>query len=107
MKEMKKILILTARFGDGHNTAAVNIREAVSLLDSETRVEVVDLLQESYGSLYTLVRNTHLKVVQYAPRLWSSIYSFIDRSSALDHHLTGLSKLTTELKRLIDSTEPD
>ena len=26
---MKKILILTAKFGDGHNTAAANIREAI------------------------------------------------------------------------------
>jgi UDP-N-acetylglucosamine:LPS N-acetylglucosamine transferase len=104
---MKKILILTARFGDGHNTAALNIRESISLLDSDARVELVDLLQASYGSLYSLVRSTHLKVVQYAPRLWSSIYSFIDHSSVLDRNVAGLSKLSAELQRLIEDTEPD
>jgi Monogalactosyldiacylglycerol (MGDG) synthase len=60
-----------------------------------------------YESHDSLVRNTHLKVVQYAPRLWSGIYSFIDHSSALDLNLAGFSRLRTELKQTIDRTEPD
>ncbi|MFO1497964.1 MAG: PHP domain-containing protein [Verrucomicrobiota bacterium] len=104
---MKKILILTARFGDGHNTAACNLREAITLLREDARVEVVDLLAAAYGSIYSLARNTHLKMVQYAPRLWSSIYSFIDNSSVLDRNVGGLNKLRDHLMATLKSTEPD
>jgi UDP-N-acetylglucosamine:LPS N-acetylglucosamine transferase len=104
---MKKLLILTAKFGEGHNTAALNIRDAVTLLAEDAKVEVVDLLETTYGSFYTLARSTHLRVVQYAPRLWSGIYSLIDNSSLLDRNLAGLGKLATALRQLINETEPD
>ena len=39
---MKKILILTASFGDGHNAAARNLREAIDLITDEAKVEVLD-----------------------------------------------------------------
>jgi len=41
---MKKILILTAKFGDGHNTAAANIREAITCLSDDAKVQVADRL---------------------------------------------------------------
>ena len=44
---MKKILILTAAFGDGHNTAARNIRDALEHLCDDVKVEVLDLFESS------------------------------------------------------------
>ena len=75
---MKKILILTAGFGDGHNAAARNLRDALELLDEEARTEVLDLFADSYGAFNTLARKTYLGMVQYAPSLWGGLYSALD-----------------------------
>ena len=49
---MKKILIFTAGFGEGHNTAARNIRDAIEhIAPDEARVEVLDLFDSCYGKL--------------------------------------------------------
>ncbi|MBV9300036.1 MAG: diacylglycerol kinase, partial [Verrucomicrobia bacterium] len=46
---MKKILIFTAGFGEGHNTAARNIRDAVEhIAPDEAKVEVLDLFDACY-----------------------------------------------------------
>jgi len=74
---MKKILILTAGFGDGHNAAARSLRDAIDLLDEDARAEVLDLFADSYGAFNTFARKTYLGVVQYAPKLWGGIYSLL------------------------------
>ncbi len=104
---MNKVLILTAGFGDGHNSAARNIRDALELISDEVKVEVLDPLEATYGSAYTVVRQTHLKVVQYAPGLWSGIYALLDRSSALGRNLGGFSKLRNRLDQLLHEAQPD
>jgi hypothetical protein len=53
---MKRILILTAGFGDGHNAAARNLREALELSADDVKVEVLDLFESSYGALNALAR---------------------------------------------------
>ena len=45
---MKKILILTAAFGDGHNTAARNIRDALEHMCDDVKVEVLDLFDPNF-----------------------------------------------------------
>ena len=57
---MKKILILTAGFGDGHNAAARSLRDAIELLDEDARAEVLDLFADGYGAFNTLARKTYL-----------------------------------------------
>src|SRR5436190_13507076 len=104
---MKKVLILSASFGDGHNTAARNIREALELTGSEAKVEIVDLLEQSYGSFYNVVRKAHLGVVQYAPGIWSGIYSLLDRSSAVGRNLGGMTRIQNTLERVLAEGQPD
>ena len=71
---MKKVLILTASFGEGHNTAARNVRDALELASEDVAVEVLDLFASTYGIINTIVRKTHLQVVQRAPMLWAEVY---------------------------------
>jgi processive 1,2-diacylglycerol beta-glucosyltransferase len=66
---MKKVLILTAGFGEGHNAAARNLRDALELVSDEVKVEVLDLFESSYGSFNTLAKSAYLNMVQYAPKL--------------------------------------
>ena len=68
---MKKILILTASFGDGHNAAARSLRDALRLAGPQVSVEVLDLFESTYGRLNTLFKRAYQGIVRYAPALWS------------------------------------
>ena len=53
---MKRILILTAGFGEGHNSAARGIRDGLARVAPTADVELRDLFAETYGTLNELVR---------------------------------------------------
>src|SRR5262245_39654052 len=78
---MKKILILTAGFGDGHNAAAQNLREGFELLTDDAKVEVLDLFESTYGALNNLLKQTYRRLVRYAPTVWSGVFSVLDKPS--------------------------
>lgn len=105
---MKKILILTAGFGEGHNTAARNIREAVEhVAPDEARVEVVDLFDECYGKLNDLVRRAYITTINRAPKVWGTIYDLLDQTSALEANMPLLSRMRRALGDLLRKWEPD
>ena len=103
---MKKILILTAGFGDGHNAAARSLRDAIELLDEDARAEVVDLFADSYGAFNTLARKTYLGMVAYAPKLWGGIYSMLE-NPFVEKQLGGFTRLQTALEKILAETQPD
>lgn len=104
---MKKVLILTAAFGEGHNTAARSIRDALERQSEKVTVEVVDLFQRSYGKVNTFIRKTHLQVVQHTPRLWEAVYNWLDESSKLERQFGMMSRLRTALVDLTREFQPD
>lgn len=104
---MKKVLILTAGFGDGHNAAARNIRDALELLSEEVNVEVLDLFASTYGRLNSLARQTYLGLVQYAPALWGSVYAWLDAAPRLGKGLGVLARLKPVLGEILEETQPD
>ncbi len=103
---MKKILILTAGFGDGHNAAARNLREAVELVDEDARAETLDLFADSYGAFNTLARKTYLGMVAYAPRLWGQFYSLME-NPFVEKQLGGFTRLQNTLEKVLAETQPD
>lgn len=103
---MKKILILTAGFGDGHNAAARSLRDAIEMLDENARTEVLDLFADSYGVFNTFARKTYLGVVQYAPRLWGGIYSLLE-SPLVEKQLGNFTRLQSTLEKILDEAQPD
>ena len=105
---MKKVLILTAGFGEGHNAAARNVREALELASDDYKVEILDLLEISYGRLNQLVRTTYAKVIDYAPSVWNGIYEWLD-GARWPHPdgAVGLFRLREHLSDILKSTEPD
>lgn len=104
---MKRVLILTASFGDGHNAAARNLCEALELLSSEAKVEVLDLFQTSYGSLNTMARKAYSGLVRFAPVLWGGIYSLLDKPALSDNSYFKLSRLQKILGHLLQDAQPD
>jgi UDP-N-acetylglucosamine:LPS N-acetylglucosamine transferase len=104
---MKKVLILTAGFGEGHNAAARNVREALELASDEVQAEVLDLFESSYGRFNTLVKKSYLGLVQYAPSVWGGIYNLLDNSDLINRNLGGFSKLKNTLADVLHETQPD
>ena len=77
---MKKVLILTAGFGDGHNAAARNLREALEQSSADVEVTVADLYERSYKQLNHIAKKAYLRAVRYAPKLWAGFFKLLDRS---------------------------
>jgi len=104
---MQKILILTASFGDGHNAAARNLREAIELVSDDAKVEVVDLFESTYGTLNAVLKQTYRGLVRYAPVVWSGLFSLLDNPTMLRRQIDTMGKLRETLAGLLQTTEPD
>jgi UDP-N-acetylglucosamine:LPS N-acetylglucosamine transferase/histidinol phosphatase-like PHP family hydrolase len=104
---MKKILILTASFGDGHNAAARNLRDAIELITDEAKVEVLDLFESTYGTLNTLLKQTYQGLVRYVPTVWSGVFSIFDNPALFRRQIDTMGKLRESLAAVLRDTEPD
>src|SRR5262245_28766643 len=104
---MKKVLILTASFGDGHNAAARSVRDALALTAPDVSVEVLDLFDSTYGRLNRLFMKAYRGVVRYAPALWSRLYSGFDNPALFQRQLRRLDKLRDALGALLQQRQPD
>jgi UDP-N-acetylglucosamine:LPS N-acetylglucosamine transferase/predicted metal-dependent phosphoesterase TrpH len=103
---MKKILILTAGFGDGHQAAARNLRDAIELLDENARAEVLDLFADNFGAFNTLARKTYLGAVQHAPKFWGGFHSLLE-TPFIEKQLGGFARLQITLEKILAETQPD
>ncbi len=104
---MKRILILSAGFGDGHNAAARNLAHAIESLSEDAKVEVLDLFESTYGSLNTLVKYAYQGVVQYAPTVWAGVFSVFDNPGLFRQQVNGLGQLRDTLATVLNESEPD
>ncbi|TFE68387.1 UDP-N-acetylglucosamine--LPS N-acetylglucosamine transferase [Methylacidiphilum sp. Yel] len=105
---MKRILILTAGFGEGHNTAARNIQEAIEHLEpDEAIVDRIDLFDTCYGKFSDLLRQGYLTAINRAPLIWRGIYSIFDRTSFIEDVLVAFAKMKQALDWLLREMQPD
>jgi len=103
---MKKVLILTAGFGECHNSAARNLREALELLSEDVKVEVLDLFESTYGAVNTIAKSAYLNAAQYTPRILGGISSLLDNSRFFGGG-TGLRKLKNAISDIVHEAQPD
>ena len=106
--KMKKVLILTAGYGEGHNTAALNLRagmEAIS--DGNVQVRVVDLLETMYGRVNEWAKRMYLATINRVPLVWEKVYGLVDASSALQENLQWLLPLRQSMEALLAQEKPD
>ncbi|PYK80577.1 MAG: hypothetical protein DMF40_11180 [Verrucomicrobia bacterium] len=104
---MKKILILTAGFGEGHNSAARGIRDALAQISPEASVECHDLFAEAFGPINELVRRMYLFTINRAPHIWSDVYSWIDQYPDFHYGLRWFSLARKRLAQIIEHDRPD
>src|SRR5437667_10444705 len=104
---VKKILILTASYGDGHNAAARSLREGIVQLDSNATAKVVDLFEMVHPTLNAWMKKGYQAVVRYAPAVWSGFYKFFDQPKLFQRQVRGLKKLREGLAELLEGERPD
>lgn len=75
---MARILILTAGFGEGHNTAARCACEALQAMPGGNEVRVLDPLAEASPLLTAVTREAYLGIINHCPIVWRWIYEATD-----------------------------
>src|SRR5256886_12164699 len=104
----KKILILTAGFGEGHNSAARGVRDGLTrIAPDRIIVELRDLFAEAYGPLNELVRRSYLALVNSAPRAWGLVYRWLDRKTDYNTEFRRLTRLKAQFAPVLDRFQPD
>ena len=105
---MKNVLILTAGFGEGHNTAARNIRDALEkAAGAEVNVHIVDLFDRCYGRLNEFLRRAYIAAINKTPRVWGKIYNVIDGTQFVQTNMPMLTRFKRALADLLHQYEPD
>jgi processive 1,2-diacylglycerol beta-glucosyltransferase len=104
---VKKILILTAGFGEGHNSAARGIRDALTQISPDSAVECCDLFADAFGRVNQIARRAYLFGINRAPRAWSAIYSWIDQRPDFRSGLRWFSRVRQRLSEKIERDGPD
>lgn len=103
---MKKVLILTASYGEGHNAAARGLRAGFEHVGGAT-AEILDVFACTYGALYDRSRRNYLGLIDRAPRLWWVLYNLLDRTPLVYAVARALGKLENELEKVLDEHQPD
>lgn len=104
----KRILILTAGFGEGHNSAARGVRDGLARVAADqATVELRDLFAEAYGRVNELVRRSYLALVNHVPRAWGLVYRWLDRKTNYDTEFRRLVRLKAQFVPVLDRFQPD
>jgi processive 1,2-diacylglycerol beta-glucosyltransferase len=103
---VKSLLILTAGFGEGHNAAARNLREAIAVAAPRTRVVVSDVFLDAYGWINRLVQKGYLAVINRFPSLWQTAFRILDRTRIVEQHIGIYVAAARRVARLIEDLHP-
>ncbi len=102
---MAKVLILTAGYGEGHNSAARALQAAFNERPG-VDAELVDLFALRAPRLNNVTRRGYLRVINGAPRIWSSFYRWLDESPRASWMMSTLASHRRLLGRIIAEKEP-
>ena len=100
------VLVLTAGFGEGHNAAARNLAAAFDAALAPGAAQVADIFALASPRLNAVSRRSYLALINRAPRLWQSVYGWLDRSQFPARNLRLLRAETERLATLIAHQRP-
>lgn len=100
-----RVLILTAGYGEGHNSAARALQSAFHE-HSGVAAELIDVFALRAPRLNDLSRRGYIKLINTAPRIWSGMYRWLDRSAHASTMLRTLASHRGLLGRIIAQKKP-
>ena len=103
-KNETKILILTAGFGEGHNSAALNLQRA---LKPRATTLCADPCALGAPWVTRQLQNLYRKITTHAPWLWRKIYDSTERQDFSKKRLPFMRKPEEKLRELILEFKPD
>lgn len=101
----RKILIFTTGFGDGHNSAARNMRDAFARMPGFD-AEVHDTYVEVNPGASKLLQVAYNISIQRVPVTWKAFFHVFDKTPVFDLTLPTLGKLTSALRALMIEKKP-
>ena len=101
---LPRILIVTAGYGEGHNSAARGVRDALA---GRAEVRVTDLCAEAMPRMFRLTRAAYLWTISRMPRLWKWMYEVSDRRNMAEKPVRGIAPVERLLERLLREWKPD
>jgi len=102
---MKRVLLLTAGYGEGHNAAARGL--AAALKEAGAQAEVRDLFEETYGWRHKLTQRLYLGCINRAAPLWSLVYRALDHTPLMRVLMPTLGALRRRLAAILAEGIPD
>ncbi len=103
---MKRVLILTAGFGEGHNTAARAMQEALEAT-GQAEVRVADLYAAAVPGMNATIKVGYSFAINRAPWLWRQIFLWLDRPGWMEKTMWAANPLRDELDRTLQDYRPD
>lgn len=98
-----KILILSASFGDGHNSAARHLSEALA---GRSEVLMADPCDLGNPRINRLLCRAYREVTTFAPRLWGWAYRSTDKQD-FSRPLPFIAKTESAVALLLEKFQPD
>lgn len=104
---MRAVLILSASFGEGHNAAARNLREALLAAEPGMEAAFHDVFMEAYPRLTPCLQKGYLITINRLPQLWQVMFKVLDHTAALESHIGIYGAAARRLQELIDTLRPE
>lgn len=101
-----RVLILTAGFGEGHNAAARALVAAFDEAHGPGTARLLDVFALAAPRLNALTRRSYLGLINRAPRIWSAIYAWLDRSTFFPRGLWLFRRELRVLAEHLDAVQP-
>ena len=100
------ILIFTAGYGEGHNAAARALAAACDDTYGPGTARIIDLFALTHPRFNQVSRRAYISTINNAPRLWSRLYAWIDRSNVVPSCLWLLGRERRLLAQIIATENP-
>lgn len=103
---MGVILVLTAGFGDGHNTAAVSTAAALRRLSPGEDVQVCDFISEAQPRIASVLKNLYQQAITHFPSGWRLVYRLLEKSDMESQDSAWLAPMVRGLQKKIEALQP-
>jgi processive 1,2-diacylglycerol beta-glucosyltransferase len=102
-QELPRIIITTAGFGDGHNSAAYNLAAA---LEQYAEAEVIDPCAIGAPRLNARLRRFYRFITTHTPKVWHRIYRSVEKHDFSKEKFPFMRKPESSLNEIMLSFEP-
>lgn len=100
------ILVLTAGFGDGHNSAAFATADALRRLCPGEEVQACDLISTVQPRLASALKKLYQQAITHFPSGWRLVYRLLEKSDVEPQDSAWLAPLVRGLRERIETLRP-